>query len=98
MSLCLRGFVLTAASFVLRRFAGMFHQHRLRGFFDERFTDSSRRLALWFHIRSALGACGRLAGKRRLQPSRGPRHNWLVLERAIVKSSGRYVSLRETAR
>ena len=30
-----------------------------------------------------------------------PRHNWLVLERAIVKSLenvGRYVSLRETAR
>ena len=61
-----------AASFVLRPFAGMFHQHRLRGFFDERFTDSSRRLALWFHIRSALGACGRLAGKRRLQPSTRP--------------------------
>jgi len=25
-----------AASFVLRRFAGIFHLHRLRGFFDER--------------------------------------------------------------
>ena len=32
---------------------------------------------------------------------RGLRHNWLVLERAIVKSlenAGRYVSLRQTAR
>ena len=46
-----------AASFVLRRFAGMFHQHRLRGFFDERFTDSSRDdQALWFHIRKRAGA------------------------------------------
>ena len=38
-----------------------------------------------------------VASRRR----RGPRHNWLVLERAIVKSLenvGRYVSLRETAR
>src|ERR1700685_279157 len=101
MSLCLRGFVVMARSFVLRRFAGMFQLHRLRGSFDERFTGSSRRLGLWFHIRRRAGRMRAPRRKATRPADDAARHNWLVLERAIVKSLenvGRYVSLRETAR
>ena len=50
--------------------------------------------ARWAHVGAPPES---VASRRR----RGPRHNWLVLERAIVKSLenvGRYVSLRQTAR